>query len=193
MLARSADCVPVDARCELGMQFGGSTRHAPMPRAWLSVRAPRRSPRGKLEPSCLAPGQRGPQVPDPAPERAPVQGLERESVQEREGQSEQESAPAAPRPVEAVSMQVEEGWRAAQRVPGEGWRHSAAGASRADRRTCRRRRSGCRDGRRACRAPFRRTDRRRRSDLPRRPTHPSGPGERPDASAKPCSRPRSRS
>ena len=46
-------------------------------------------------------------------------------------------ASAAARPVELVAWQAEEPGRAAPRVPGEGWGHSAAGAGRVGRRTCR--------------------------------------------------------
>ena len=190
-------CAPVKARRETGMiQSRASTRHEPTPCSCLGVRALRGSPRRGLQRCYLAPGRRARQVPDPVLEwaaRGPAPARVQEQERERERSSTQEQAPAAPRRVEEASPQEEEWWRAAQRVPGEGWGHSAAGASRVGRRTCRRRRPGCRDGRRARRAPRRRTDRRPRSHLPRRPTHPSGLGARRDASARPGSRPRSRS
>jgi hypothetical protein len=85
-----------------------------------------------------------------------------------------DQAQAAQWPVGERAQQEEGQRRAAPRVPGEGWAHSAAEASRVGRRTSRRRRTGCRDGRTECRAPSRRTDRRPQPDRPRRPTHPSG-------------------
>ncbi len=189
--APSAACAPAKARCEIGMrQPGGSTRHQLTHGPRLRLRAQGGSPRPRCQRSYLAPGQQARQ--DPKLEQAPVRELERATTQELARESEQESAPA-PRPMEAATSQGEERWRAAPRVPGEGWGHSAAGASRVGRRTCRRRRPGCRDGRRACRAPLHRTARRPRSDRPRRPTALSGRGARRDASTKPYSRPTSRS
>jgi hypothetical protein len=83
--------------------------------------------------------------------------------------------------------------RAAPRVPAEGWEHSATEATAADRRTSRRRRSEPRDGRTASRAQPPPSGRDPRSGRLRRRTRPSGPGASRGASARPCSRPSSRS
>jgi hypothetical protein len=125
------------------------------------------------------------QAPEPEPERELE--LELERVRARV------SPPAVAREARPVSAQARdpgpdrERARAAPRVPAEG-RRPAAEATREDRGTCRRHRSGRRGGRTGRRAPRRPTDQPRPRDRPPRPAHRASRGAVRGASATPCSR-----
>ena len=98
-------------------------------------------------------------------EGEPVQGKAPERAQERER--------AASQPVAGVQPPGKEGWRAASRVPAEGWGHSVTEAVRVGRRTSPRRRPECRGERTESRARARPSGRRRRGDRPRAGSRPS--------------------
>jgi hypothetical protein len=180
--------------CQLGSQYGSSGHSSASPsrrrrpsRQAATRSSPPRAPSSwqRAATSAWACRRRPPRAPRPPASlrsprcrraRLPRQGrcpTTRTAPPELTERVEWWTTQAVP-PQEAAPTLAAKWMRAAPRVSGEGWRHLAAGAVRADRRRPRRRRPGFRDERRELRTQPRRTGLDRRSQRPPRPPHLCG-------------------